>query len=242
MLEAQEGRVIWDNIEVETFLLLAQFAYTGDYKLPEHHNDEDGDGDSDSGSDNVDPQKCYLKAKFGGLVRSESLFGLWDAEPDCVASSLFEDAQKSRFNVSKLIELIVAQYVWALDDGYTPGDFESGRPMRVQHFGKIFAEVKLYILAKRYGIENLAKLSLDNIRYYLIDHPLSYDSIGSVTKLIRFASDNTTKHDKLRELVVLYASIICEPCMGHPKWMQLLSDDGDLSQAILLMLATESLL
>lgn len=248
MLEAQERRVIWDDIEVETFALFSEFVYSGNYKSLNLLKVDHANGDNNNvgksheapampeiakGSKLADeqstnkPQPRDEKSKFEELIQPVALGCLWVSK----GASLFRDAGKSHVDVNTLIQAILKRG--------SPRSNARSMPMDVHNLGRSLALVKLYILADRYCIEALAKRILSDFHSYLVYHYIKYESIGALARLVRMVFEEITEGDALRDTIVLYSSIVCEACMVHPEWKQLLSDVGDLSAAILQKIACQ---
>lgn len=234
------GRVIWDDLEVETFLRFIQYAYLGDYPTPacQAITELDKLSLSPPSFRNLAaavPPNLFSSASPWSLT--ESVF-TWKEDPNTNKSSLFTRskasiAEKEPFEPSsdKLFKKLnyprdMSRLLFdiACDP---PNEKESGDYTPV-----FLAHAQLYAFADKYGIVALKKLTLHKIHKTLATYKLSSLRIDAIIGLIRFSfsDENTSAQevplDDLRELVAVYVATEIKTLGNDVLFSALLEENG----------------
>jgi hypothetical protein len=99
------------------------------------------------------------------------------------------------------------------------------------------AHARLYVLADRYDIPALRKLSVQKLRLNLVHFKLFSEGVGDIAALLEYAYTNTIdghgSMDVLRDLVSDYAACHMETIGESPEFLALLEQPGTLAKNIM---------
>ncbi|EXF81254.1 hypothetical protein CFIO01_07774 [Colletotrichum fioriniae PJ7] len=217
--EAVEGKVIWDDISAKTFVLLVQYAYCGDYSLPEFttttaKEPEATDGETDAQAENATQEAVQDKI---GQKPCRS-FGMYIAAPDRFHRGSQHLFAKANFIPSPELKGIDNKLHHPTSANIE--DLEKASSS-VEHLGSIcMGHFRLYVLADRYAIEDLKRLCLDKIRHFLMHCPRTSALRRMVPRFANNIYKETVPTDHLRKLYVQY-------CIANMAWL----DEGSLFKA-----------
>ncbi|MCJ1429633.1 hypothetical protein MMC29_007548 [Sticta canariensis] len=208
MIEAQVGRVVWEDLDVNTFIRFIQFAYLGDYPAPA------------SGS-RIDI--TLAAAPAAPVFTFCSL-----THPKVWAETSFQDLdatkrKKSSPQMSKIKQEITPKPISG-EYSFKDMDYQAHIPAKEffksckprpnhpsQDFTPVFlAHAELYVFADKYGINSLKQTVLHKLHKTLAIYTINPADIRAIIELIRytFSDDNTLDLDNhvedLRELVIAY--------------------------------------
>jgi hypothetical protein len=218
MLESSAGQTRWEDVEVKTFVQFAQFMYTGDYSTPrmivrpsEPPPDEPQESDSWASS-GVHSKKAKKKSPLAAAPTLLRTF-----------SSLRFPLLKPRSNVDD-----------TCDPAVSDGPSENISEVLILH-------TSLYVLADKWGIDSLKRLTLFKIHKTLtlikletmihLDRPLE-----QIIDFVRYAYtdertlDKESGMDDLRELICLYIIASAKLTAEHTAFMALMEEGGPLTR------------
>ncbi|KAK1489121.1 hypothetical protein CTAM01_11270 [Colletotrichum tamarilloi] len=191
MKESMEGIVVWDEVEPEVFSQLIEYAYGRELLIHDHNERYGTINDIDLwGTVDDDADDCY---DYGGAY--------YKARPSLEYSIVTEHLMKCKDGKSTL----------ALRRG--PDRFVE-MPKRadldsvdfhVFHFHSedyLVAHARLYCLADRYAITQLAWLCIEKLQRILYEHPTTESFNESICKLLLFVWPRTLPEDGLRSLLI----------------------------------------
>ncbi|KAL7942926.1 hypothetical protein V8C42DRAFT_330768 [Trichoderma barbatum] len=194
MKEATERRVIWEEIDEETFIRFSQYLYTGNYDETEPKKRE---------ADAVTPSQAeYVKAVVTersiprlGPGRLSLLRAQKESEPPVPIKK--KDLLWNKFR--KLHPLPSAPNASLRTNG-PDDDFTD----------VLLCHARTYIFADYYGIEALQTVALHKLWQALIQFKLHAKGCGDIIRLVRYCFNETVDRgqqaDPLRSLVCLYAA------------------------------------
>lgn len=191
--ESRECKVIWDDTDPITFVLLAQFACRGDYALPkskavptisqENEAPEDGDAPKNLprsmqgyfwATEHRGSQHHLMNEKFfHGKGRDEKPPPMDETQAILKKFTGIEAFEKACRHVEHL------------------------RPMYMHH-------VQLYFLADKYAIEDLKKMCLARIRHFLSECPGTFQLKTVLFESVPVIYSWTVHGDSLRRLITQY--------------------------------------
>ena len=100
---------------------------------------------------------------------------------------------------------------------------------------------RLYKFSDRYGCKGLMNLALQKLRLTLSRYIFHKERAASVVELIQYTNAHTLDfdqgHDRLRALVLEYASCYFRELMQEPSFIQLLQEGGPLPSDLMAKLA-----
>ncbi|OHE97334.1 hypothetical protein CORC01_07389 [Colletotrichum orchidophilum] len=216
--ESNEGKVIWDDTDPVTFVLLVQYAYGGDYSLPEPPAavekvaiDEKTDGKA---------EEMTKKKTPGGSSRLEALFPTSMGMDNQTPTRQHRGSQhllaygKPLFPPSHKAESIDIE-TWFAEPNHPKrarvGEFETTY-WSFRHLRSICQKhAALYFLADKYIIEDLKHLFLDKIRHFLLHCRRTPNLRNAVMALVKLAYAETVPGDGLRSLLVRH-------CLSDMAW------------------------
>ncbi|KAI0123620.1 hypothetical protein BJ170DRAFT_712657 [Xylariales sp. AK1849] len=225
MLEAQNGKVIWDDIDIDTFLAFAEFAYTKEY-----HAWNAGD-DERSGADDAEDLASEEQPTSRGNQEQRKRFRVnYPYLYACQGTPIPECDRYSGFDIRRCRSALAA-------DEKGEDNNKRSRNIRYSPFGFLLSHLHVYGLARRYCIETLQDNVIDQLRWVFLNWECHYDSVSALVKLIRAAFKVTVEGDPIRELLFLFGTCVFEWLMIHPEWKKLLTENGEFS-AILHKIST----
>lgn len=244
--ESNDFCVEWDDIDETTFTSFWQFVYTGDYDTPEPMaaNAETAtahclDGQSRTDGNNVDPLMIDEPSA------EEAPESTADAAPEPAAEEIPEASappepeiddwisfvakpKKKKKHVTKLQMLWNDfQHSWRVDD--KPSE-SSEKPKERTY--PILHHARVYVLGDRYGIIRMMDISFQKLHEALVNLEINEDSVGEILALLRFGFEELVP-EKLRQLLVHYATCVVEHLWENEEFQELLENCGSLSKALI---------
>lgn len=189
MKEATERRVIWEEIDEETFIRFSQYVYTGDYDESQPKKRE-ADAATPSQAEHMVFKWERLRPGVGGTVMRQQ-----GVKPPPISTK--KDLLWSKFQKLHPLPsaLVVSLSTNGPDDDYTE---------------VLLCHARTYVFADYYGIEALQNMALHKLRQVLTRFKLHANGCGDVARLVEYCFNETTdkgeQADPLRSLVCLYAA------------------------------------
>lgn len=247
MTEAKSRRADWSDVDLDTFTRLCEFAYLRDYTPPSCRLI---DGCSPI-METSKPVGKHQKKKKGHKGHGIYFGGETPAEPEPAP----ERAQEVDFSAEEALQTgsLVLSYkekcVWtrylrdAFKESYIiPASRESSNstpkfapPESTGHwedFSLVFVEqARLYVLADKYGIEQLCQLVVSKLYQTLKSFKLYPEGVAGVTDFVRFVYLNTPPnygniYDPMRNLVARYVVSVLGQIGEHNAFKELLEEGG----------------
>jgi hypothetical protein len=260
MREAQENRARLRDLEKEDFERICEYAYRGDYTVPDVPisavlNSDLGDDVEDSPSDSdvefyVSPSPS--ESEFDGDVLQSTpptqfrALGFRAIQARHNTSRKSVQATKADDTAQTGLERLTTHFRGRqyLRDGPLSGVIsKSFTPFMnihaTQDFGPVFlAYARIYAFAEQYMVEKLKELTLKKLHETLKFFTLYPSGRPSVMQLVRFAYDNdyipdhevTGSMDPLRELVVEYMAMHAKDRRHDRGHRQFLPEQGEYAR------------
>jgi hypothetical protein len=220
MSEGQAGEAKWEDVDKATFIRFAQFVYIGDYSTPKmivKSSDPPREIDAEPPSPQDGPGQWGDAWNFGASPRKGGK-KLISRSPTPVFKALSYPLPKPRFN-----------FVDTCDP--TVGDGPS------ENIGEILLiHASLYVLAEKWRIDRLKRLTLFKIHKTLSMFSLDTPKLEQIIHFVRYAySDQTTpdldtKIDGLRELICQYIAAHAEFTSKDTTFTALIEEGGPLAR------------
>lgn len=215
MIEAQVGRVIWEDVNVETFIRFVHFAYLGDYPAP---------------ASVLLPRPTSPFTPAAAATPAAPIFTFFSPQPAKIpleTPAIYSTDKKALQDISLPMskteqesgikkpsrdfkDMDYSVHVPAMEF------FKSCKPRSnysFEDFTPVFiAHAELYVFAEKYGISVLKQTTLHKLHKTLAIYTINATDISAIIELIRFTfyEDNTldqSNHvDDLRELVLAYVT------------------------------------
>ncbi|KAI3543739.1 hypothetical protein CSPX01_06062 [Colletotrichum filicis] len=188
MQESLEGKIIWDDVEPATFVLLLEYAYSGLYPIPYPDNESNAKcGSEEAGDAGPDSIRSFIEfwasvswkkhiavlefckkhfCKYG--VNETTLTG---RDPSLRKEAIRKEGLDSRINI-------------ALDHLLKPAE--------------------LYILADRYLVDDLTELCVNDVGRKLCNAAGDKMLVDHVCSVLRFLHAQTLPQDTLRKLLLRF--------------------------------------
>lgn len=220
MAEAVEGRVVWEDVDVDTFERFMQFAYIGDYSTPViETNEEEEDEVLAAKNDKIEiSMEADPQVKYGcSWEKSSTAYKNKEFRSDPGFLQTLGISILSTFNIKNLL----SSEIYARTNGRS----EDFLPVLLCH-------ARLYVFAEKYQIFILKVLSLRKLQLTLINYNAYPERINEIIELVRYAysDDNTPDRDDriddLRVLVTYYVSGIVKIIGKSPEFVELLEEGG----------------
>ncbi|KAI0123619.1 hypothetical protein BJ170DRAFT_697433 [Xylariales sp. AK1849] len=227
MLEAKTGIVVWDDIDVQTFLLFCEFAYTGDYTINQQdittrerwRRDLNELRDRENGLRGLQHGSREL---FEQQATTHLWLGLDYIRETCHTCST------CRQGVHEFPDSLLQ----VLHRGTTK-DLAGDYFIDFRDIDLLLAHAEIHILADRFCIDSLKDRTVHHMRWQLLNFCNDYDGGSTIATLIRYVFENTTTGDPLRDLLMVYGGCVAKRFTNHPYWMLLLSEVREFSLGIL---------
>ncbi|KAK1237966.1 hypothetical protein MKX08_002545 [Trichoderma sp. CBMAI-0020] len=212
MKEAIERRVIWKDVNEDSFIRFSQYVYTGDY-----------DGATPS------KRKAEGMASPQTTSTSPSTFS-----PFGKKAGGFGGIEHAPMNKKK--------YLWtkfqALYPLPSPAAASSPESSSIYDYTDVFlGHAQMYVFADYHGIEPLQVLALGKLRQILTSFTVRVESYNDITQLVRYSFEHTVdkkgQGDRLRLLVCLYAACRVEDLWKDPEFKEIASTSPDLSAQLI---------
>lgn len=234
MCVASERKVTIPDNSREDFVRLCEFAYRGDYTIPQPQSISEEPTQpkvEEQREEACEATHSNLRSVFDQLTSLREIEEMereeeqrerafrerkWEEEKrrEREAESQEDECKEmtwvpveERFNKHKYIQGATPKK--AINAGFVA---KKNRSEDEDYSGVFLAHAKLYCIADRYLIEPLKALALDKLRKVLLVFHIFPRSVSDVTELVRFIyeDDNTSdqsesgKQDPLRELILEY--------------------------------------
>lgn len=231
MIEAQVGRVVWEDLDVNTFIRFIQFAYLGDYPVPA--------SGPRIGITIAAAPAAPVFFTFNSLTH-----------PKTSTETSFQDIdgtnrKNSSPQMSKIKQVNTPKPISG-EYSFKDMDYQAHIPAREffmsckprpnhpsQDFTPIFlAHAELYVFADKYGINTLKQTVLHKLHKTLAIYTINPTDIRAIIELIRytFSEDNTLDQDNyvedLRELVIAYIASEIKVIGKCEQFLLLLEEGG----------------
>lgn len=219
MKESLERRVIWRDINEETFIRFSQYVYTGDY---------DGATPTKRAAEGIAPPRIanthpwnLPHKKAGRLKVFGALEGLGEYEHGVVTKKkLLWDKFQALYQLP------------------SPAAASSSEPSSSYDFTNVFlGHAQVYVFADYHGIEPLQILALGKLRQILTSFTVRVESYNDITQLVRYSFEHTVdkngRDDRLRSLVCLYAACKVEDLWTDTGFRSVASAAPDLSVGLI---------
>lgn len=207
--EAIDGSVEWDDIEESTFSSFWQFAYAGNYDVPDELLTESEVFYAD------DPVLDHEHPTF-----EEEVWGL-----------RFSSVKKRKTTGRKQTAWSDFQTMWKVHmSAYGPPNRGNRKP--VDDAAILVHHTRVYIMADRYGIPRLMALSFQKLHQSLVKYPMSDDNTGAIVAVLRFCCSELMP-DKLRHLLAHYAACNIKTLWKREEFQDLVESSGTLSAALI---------
>ncbi|GAB7347284.1 hypothetical protein MBLNU459_g3370t1 [Dothideomycetes sp. NU459] len=248
MEEALKNIAILSDINSDDFTRFLQFAYTGDYTPPTAMMTSEEEASSyPPGEVPVEPgeevpaemapddEPVYINdlpsvsrfhhMKKGKKKKVYETWGTPDGDVMSSSNSIRKENLRSVFNqrvyCPKTPRMLYLKTCEPVKNSQAREDFS-----------QIFlAHARLYLFADRYGISELARLSLHKLHQTLKGFTLYPARIGDVVTLVQEVYDHTAEREDgedLRDLVISYVASEIDAIGKSPAFTALLVDGGDL--------------
>ncbi|KAK0703420.1 hypothetical protein B0T26DRAFT_744250 [Lasiosphaeria miniovina] len=204
--EAQGLYAELESMNEETFILFAQYAYTGDYN-----------------------REIPKEAKSFIVENSQTEVIVAYPNPDVAEPALDAwgwgvNSKKTKCN--KLWSEFKKEHSTALP---ARKDWPATKPCAGN---VILSHAQLYVFADCYGISGLMYLSFGRLGNVLVDTEVDDDKVEDIVDTLQYCYDELTP-PKLRSLLVLYAACKIETLWKCTKFRELSTRHGELSTAII---------
>ncbi|KAI1454655.1 hypothetical protein F4805DRAFT_460470 [Annulohypoxylon moriforme] len=196
MREAVEGVAVLENIDVEDFTGLCEYAYSGSYESPI-------------------PDSAPPELPFRPDGNASNAYGV-NSQPRAInfLHGTIKDAPAQQWMKKYRDPPVMSVY----------GHYDCYRYHDKDWTENLLYHANIYILADTYDVSGLRSLARHCIYKVLRIFEDTWDSIPAIEKLIRLIYENTQKSDELRGLLSSYVAIKSENFFLHPH-MQKLRDD-----------------
>ncbi|KAH6667258.1 hypothetical protein B0J14DRAFT_186701 [Halenospora varia] len=204
MSEGLAAEARWEDVDKETFIRFAQFAYIGDYMTPQML---------------IEPTEIpptIVTWDFGCVKKAGKKHFPEPLDPIPAFKSLSYPLPIPRFNFADTCDPTVAE-----------GPSENIGEILIIH-------ASLYILAEKWGIDRLKRLALFKIHKTLSLFNLDIPKLKHVIEFVRYAYERTpdlsTKTDGLRELICHYVAANAELTAKDMMFLALIEEGGPFAR------------
>ncbi|KAM0811643.1 putative BTB domain-containing protein [Seiridium cardinale] len=236
--EARKRRVVWEDVEINTFLLFSKFAYTGDYfdtglhdkgvvdlsQVDHRNGTSKPTGKTDQAAPN-DNESNKARLRFESRIRFPTV-------EQCHRKGVSLMAEEGTVSTHKLFQKMY--------DEATPTEPELKHrcdfAVVSEELDILMAHTKVYVFADKNTMGTLKERSSKHLAWALFNYHIDYDGIKAISQLIRFVFKATKKGDGLREVLITWGCCVFETAAPHPDWEQVLRDVPEFSVGILLQM------
>ncbi|KAH9905940.1 hypothetical protein F4778DRAFT_685516 [Xylariomycetidae sp. FL2044] len=247
MKEAQEGRVIWDDLDESTFLRFVKWAYTGDYDIPSPGLSTTKTKDTTGFSvsllasatsipSTTDTSKPCVKCNSKQVWRDSLICSACRVSFTCAYCTSCHEYKHQKCGLCHVKSLPgwKPQKAQACKDFAESKQYPSRTPTSTprtntkgceEYNGIFIAHAGLYILADKYDIQVLRKMTLYNLWATLKDFTLYPGRASDVANLIAHAFEAFSAaavDDALCNMLADYAACIFEELIECPEWKMML--------------------
>lgn len=233
--------MVWDDIDERTFTSFWQYVYIGDYDAPEELMttgaiangagiQEKAEADNQSSPEEVDaqpeePERVVYEDQPTLVYEEKPALDGW-TRPD-------QNLRKKKKKKKAKQVMLWKQFQSAWKQDFSSYRGEAQQMLEPKSHGDIFIHhSKVYILADRYYVDRLMRLSLSKLHQALTEFTLSETRLDDITALLRFCYAESIP-EKLRQLTAQYVACHVEQLWKSDKFQQLLEEYGSLSRALI---------
>lgn len=225
MSEGSAGQAKWEDVDIKTFVRFAQFVYMGDYSIPRmivrpSEQPPSGTIVNEATPPPDEPQESEFWGSFGARSKKAKKKSYPASVPTLVRtfSSLRFPLLKPRSNFEDTCEP-------AVSDGPS------------ENIGEVLLiHSSLYVLADKWGIDSLKRLTLSKIYKTLTMIRLDLPKLDQIIEFVRYAYSNErtldleTEMDELRELICQYLAAYAELTTRHTAFLALMEEGGPFAR------------
>lgn len=224
MAESVTGESRWIDVDKGTFVRFAQFAYTGDYSIP-------------NGSRAQAAVEGHLPDSTPSATPSarepEDTWGLGYSGPSKKRKKFMncKSVSEPQTPASKIFNSLKYPLIESRSNFCACKPSMNDRPVE-KSSEVLLAHASLYVLAEKWGVNSLKTLVLSKLHQTLSTFNLDALKAQEVIDLARYAysdgstPDLETEIDGLRNLICLYIAANVEVVSEHTSFMDLLEDGG----------------
>ena len=234
MGEVSEGKVVFEDVEEDTFIRFCQFAYTGDYTTPDFTHIPPMELPNIPGRDEpvVEPveeepepepvpEPVLVPVNDWGSTTKK----LKKPKKSSKSAFLRQSLDNPTYNTESSRTIFTARCEVRQNSNPT----EDYTPVFLGH-------AQLYVFAEKWGIAVLKTLALSKLHKTLTSFTLYAVRRPDIVELLRytFSNDHTPDRvgtvDDLRSLVMLYTACEVESLVLCPEFLSLVREGGQVSQ------------
>lgn len=228
--EARDFYAELESVNEETFILFAQYAYTGDYesemckKLPEAPREEARSSITEDYG--IETAPICVEAVPDHPVESTQSLDSWGFTSKKKCSKCRRSYEEVTTRRDKL---------WREFKNACSADFPARKdwPGGKSCTDNVFlSHARLYIFADYYGISGLIDSSFHKLGKALMDIELDGDRVENVIDVLQYCYDELAP-PKLRSFLVLYAACKIETLWKSTRFRELLARRSELSTALI---------
>ncbi|KAK8052492.1 hypothetical protein PG993_003877 [Apiospora rasikravindrae] len=259
MKEAQEGRVVWDDVDDQTFVRFIQWAYTKDYVTakPDTLN-EASNSEADDDAFNLwrQPERALysLQDKAVGAPAEHrtcpkgSNYQTYLSSPqdcpgcgdkfygrNCINCDFCVDEYCLTCRTTRKGTAMAQDFLSKTNWSIFKTRFKP-RPNSdpCDDYSVVFlGHASLYIIADKYDIPALRKLSMHRLYQTLKTFTLYPSRMSDILALAALVFENTRDEDELRSMVVHYCACIVEDLSKHKDYRPTLENYNEFCSALM---------
>lgn len=248
MEEAQSGAVDWNHMEESTFILFAEFAYTGDYALGSESLFEVSSGSEPTKMESEETHANYFREEFSVVQDAEDGLVIAECEPVDAYEDRWSSASSQkrcrrckRLPETKPVQTAPAKQTFSSLKFPFPSNLIQHYKVRPNasptedYTPILLGHARMYVLADAFDIPTLADLALHKLYETLRSFTLYEDRYDDILELVRYIYDDNTKgrHDRLRDLVLWYLASEAKPLIKSEKCLELVQELGEFGRDLL---------
>jgi hypothetical protein len=223
MSESTAGVAAWIDVDEATFVRFAQFAYTGDYSVPKmvvSGQERSKSRQEQSVAEVEEIEELGIEENYWGSLSSASKKNKKKSQVTCTPPQPTPTPFKS---LTYTLLQPRSKFANTCDPAVMEGSEENITEALLSH-------ASLYILAEKWGIESLKRLTLSKLHQTLNLLTLDAARVPHIVKLVRCAYSGTpdleTGIDELRELVCRYVAVYIRTISEHTEFEELIEEGG----------------
>ncbi|KAK7948057.1 uncharacterized protein PG986_008943 [Apiospora aurea] len=240
--EATEACVL-DGAEEGIFASLCEFAYTGDYFIPEHQVDTSPEEEHhpNLARDGLQAVRIHGENAKSTCFDDQNMSAhdyCGDSPTECSFCAR-ENCQTGPCRKYVGFQHVVCEYLHENYYDLKASEFEAyGTYIPTIKENEDTTEVllqhtKLYMLGDRFKIDALKTISLDRIHRTLAKFPMIWRRIPDLVPMIQLIYCNTTKGHILRSVVSRLTTVFAEQLVLHPEFKKFLQEQAGLAYDVL---------
>ncbi|KAK7955900.1 uncharacterized protein PG986_005122 [Apiospora aurea] len=216
MKEAKESHVVWDDVDDQTFARFIQWAYTDEYATAEPEilldasNIQTGESSTASTKAPREPEKSLYSLQDKSAITLQPLLGSKGVE---------------------MAKAFTAGTSWAMIGAtFEPRLNSEG----CEDYSKVSScHANLYIMADKYDIAPLGKLSMHKLGTTLKTFKLYPSRMSDILSLAELVFENTRDGDEMRLMIAHYCACIVEDLAKCEKFQPTLQAYPEFSSALM---------